>query len=120
VQALVIPLKQFNNGLANSESFRKFFFNTYGERLCEVIILVNEVSFNRIDIRLAKQLLSQSDQQKVNKTHQQLATELGSAREVVTRQLKQFSDKNWLTLSRGKIEITAQQQLEDLANSLVV
>jgi len=121
IEALVIPVNEFNQGLANSNSFRQFVFNTYGQRLCEVICLVNDVSFNRIDIRLAKQLLSHADYQlKVNKTHQELATELGSAREVISRQLKVFSNKNWLLLGRGKIEITSEKALESLADSLVM
>ncbi len=121
IEALVIPINEFNQGLANSTSFRQFVFKTYAERLCEVISLVNEVSFNRLDIRLAKQLLTQADDQgKINKTHQELATELGSAREVISRQLKVFADKHWLHISRGKIALIAEAELESLANSFVV
>jgi len=121
VEAITIPIGDFNLALANSNSFRQFVFNTYGQRLCEVISLVNEVSFNRIDIRLAKQLISYADgRQQINKTHQELACELGSAREVISRQLKLFSDKKWLLLSRGKIVLIARDKLQNLANSPVV
>ena len=121
VNALVLSLADFTLGLDQSSSFRQFVFNTYGSRLCEVISLVNEVNFNRIDIRLAKQLINQVDhQQQINKTHQEIATELGSAREVISRQLKLFADKNWVTLSRGQITLTAQDKLKILANTQLV
>jgi len=119
VEALVIPAKMFNLGLAQSTSFREFVFNTYAKRLCDVISLVGEVSFNRIDVRLAKQLiLSQSDV--LTTTHQTLATELGTAREVVSRQLKSFEDKKLIALSRGKITLIDMNQLNKLANTALV
>lgn len=120
VQALVLSLDHFNQGLAQSPSFRQFVFNTYGQRLCDVISLVSEVSEvsgNRIDNRLAKQLLSLSHNNSViHKTHQELATDLGTAREVITRQLNQFAEQQWLKLSRGKIELLQPEPLKSLAN----
>ena len=117
VQALVLSLNHFNQGLAQSPSFRQFVFNTYGQRLCDVISLVSEVSGNRIDNRLAKQLLSLSHNNSViHKTHQELATDLGTAREVITRQLNQFAEQQWLKLSRGKIELLQPESLKALAN----
>lgn len=121
VEALVIPLSDFTIGLEQSNDFRQFVFNTYGQRLTDVISLVSEVSFNRIDIRLAKQLINQSKNNAIiDTTHQALATELGTAREVISRQLKTFAEKEWLTLSRGKIELLQQTKLESLANSIVM
>lgn len=119
VQALVLSLSHFNQGLAQSASFRQFVFNTYGQRLCEVINLVSEVSGNRIDSRLAKQLLSitgDSDNNIILRTHQQLATDLGTAREVITRQLNLFAEQQWLKLSRGKVELLQLEPLKLLAN----
>ena len=121
VEALVIPLSEFNLGLAQSASFREFVFNTYGKRLCDVISLVGEVSFNRIDIRLAKQLIIHVDSNNtLTMTHQQLATELGTAREVVSRQLKTFETKGYLSLNRGKIELLDKIALEDLASTPLI
>lgn len=117
VQALVLSLSHFNQGFAQSASFRQFVFNTYGQRLCEVINLVSEVSGNRIDSRLAKQLLSiTGDSNIILRTHQQLATDLGTAREVITRQLNLFAEQQWLKLSRGKIELLQPEPLKLLAN----
>ncbi len=121
VTALIIPLKDFNRGLAQSTSFREFVFNSYSKRLSDVITLVGEVSFNRIDIRLAKQLLSHADNQhKLSMTHQELATELGTAREVISRQLKAFEGNHLLSLHRGKIQLDDLSAIEKLANTSLI
>jgi len=119
VEALVIPSKMFTMGLAKSASFREFVFNTYAKQLCDVISLVGEVSFNRIDVRLAKQLIT-SGNHVLTTTHQALATELGTAREVVSRQLKSFEEKKLIALSRGKITLVNMTQLNSLANTALV
>ncbi len=120
-KALVIPLAEFNKGLAESNDFRTFVFNTYGKRLCEIISLVGEVSFNRIDIRLANYLLKNFDHNKIlTVTHQTLATELGTAREVISRQLKSFEEKKWLQLNRGEITLTNIEQIKILAKTPLV
>jgi len=121
VSALAIPLKEFNRGLAQSASFRAFVFSSYSKRLTDVITLVGEISFNRIDIRLAKQLLTHAnDENSVSMTHQDLATELGTAREVISRQLKHFEHKNWVSLSRGKIQLNNINTLDVLANTPLI
>jgi len=113
--AVVIPAMVFDEYIARSASFRKLVFNSYGDRLAALIALVEEISFSKLDVRLAKFLLENSS---VNTplitTHQALATELGSAREVISRQLKEFEKKGWVKLSRGKIEIMNQIALENI------
>jgi len=121
VEALVIPIDDFNKGLAESDNFRTFVFNTYGKRLCDIINLVGEVSFNRIDIRLANYLLKNFDHNKILiVTHQTLATELGTAREVISRQLKVFEEKKWLQLNRGEISLINIEQINILAKTPLV
>ena len=118
IEALMIPLNEFNLGLAQSPSFRAFVFNTYGKRLSDMISLVGEVSFNRIDIRLAKQLLNHATKQNnLTITHQALAYELGTAREVISRQLKSFEKKGLLSLSRGKIQLDNLTEIKTLAST---
>jgi len=118
VSALVIPLKAFNHGLAQSISFREFVFNSYSKRLSDIITLVGEVSFNRIDVRLAKQLLMlANNENSLSITHQNLATELGSAREVISRQLKVFEEKGLVSLSRGRIQLLSIEAIEAIANT---
>jgi len=121
VSALAIPLKEFNRGLTQSVSFREFVFNSYSKRLSDVITLVGEVSFNRIDIRLAKQLINLVDKDHcLFITHQDLSTELGTAREVISRQLKTFEEKGWLSLSRGKIQLNDIDAIGLIANTPLI
>ena len=77
-----------------------------------------EISFGRIDIRLAKNLIQNlNEDMTIHSTHQNLATELGSAREVISRQLKHFEHKGWVELHRGSIIINNRQALDDLSKS---
>jgi CRP/FNR family transcriptional regulator, anaerobic regulatory protein len=118
VKALMIPVDAFNNGLQNSNDFRRFVFDAYGKRISDIITLVEEISFGRIDIRLAKNLLQHIvGDMTIHITHQSLATELGSAREVISRQLKEFENKGWVELHRGSIEIKSSHELEKLSQT---
>lgn len=118
VKALIIPMAAFNEGLQYSSDFRQFVFNAYGKRISDIIVRVEEISFGRIDIRLAKTLLHYiTDSMVIPVTHQSLATELGSAREVISRQLKKFENKGWLILHRGSIEIKSKPALQELAHT---
>ncbi len=120
VHALAIPARAFNEGLALSEGFRQFIFDSYGQRLVEVIALVEEVSFGHINQRLARYLCEHCDNKDtLNKTHQELATELGSAREVISRQLKDFEQRGWIEPQRGRIRLLEPESLLKLANSAV-
>ncbi|HEB86642.1 MAG TPA: Crp/Fnr family transcriptional regulator [Gammaproteobacteria bacterium] len=121
VKALLIPLAAFNQGLQHSADFRKQIFDSHSQRLSEIITLVEEISFGRIDARLAKALLHYIDTDTtVHITHQNLATELGSAREVISRQLKEFEHRGWVKLLRGNIEILDISALEQLASTNLV
>lgn len=115
IVALAIPKIVFEQFLAESSYFRHLVFSSYGERLTKLISLVEEISFSKLDIRLAKFLLENgSINTPIRTTHQVLATELGSAREVISRQLKEFENRGWVLLSRGKIEITNHDALAHL------
>jgi CRP/FNR family transcriptional regulator len=106
VTALAVPVTQFNRALQQSGSFREIVFSAFSSHLSELITLVEEVVFGKIDIRLAKLLLNQRDDENIlTSTHQNIATELGSAREVISRQLKELETKGYLTLNRGSIKI---------------
>jgi CRP/FNR family transcriptional regulator len=115
IVALAIPKKSFEEYMADSKAFRKQVFHSYGERLIKLIALVEEISFAKLDIRLAKYLMENgSVNTPIRTTHQALATELGTAREVISRQLKEFEHKGWVKLNRGKIEITNHDALANL------
>ena len=106
VQAFAIPRLTFEQALSQSDGLRNFIFKSYGNRLSALIGLVQQLAFERIDFRLARYLLKHGRERiELQITHQDLATELGSAREVISRQLKAFEQKGWIQLGRGTIRV---------------
>ncbi len=100
----VVPPATFNRLLALSEKFRNFVFEVYAKRMSMLMMLVEEVVFKKLDKRLAQLLLDQKNDQ-FDVTHQDIAMELGSVREVVSRQLKVFERQELIKLGRGNIQI---------------
>lgn len=88
---------------AEHAPFRHFVFSTLGQRLAELMALVDTVAFHRLDARLAAALLGHGPVRRC--THQTLADELGTVREIVTRLLKRFERHGWVALGRERIEI---------------
>lgn len=118
VRAVAIPARIFHQALAASEGFRAFALASFARRLSNLIGLVQNVAFGRVEARLATLLLEQADaKQRVTLTHQALATELGTAREVVSRKLKALEQRHLLRLSRGAVEILDVKALRALARS---
>ncbi len=118
VSALAIPVNQFNEVLKNSETFREMVFSALASHLSELITLVEEVAFGKLDVRLAKHLLEQHDENNIlTSTHQNIATELGSAREVISRQLKEMEAKGYIEINRGNIKINNIPALQDISSS---
>ena len=114
IKAFVISSHAFHRCIAQSAFFREFVFKNFSSRLSNVITRMEEVVFGAIDFRLSKLLLvSTSNQLKV--THHELAAELGSVREVVSRHLKRFEGYGWLILNRGTIKIINRQALENIS-----
>jgi CRP/FNR family transcriptional regulator, anaerobic regulatory protein len=97
---------------------QQFIFNTISTRLQEVMLLIDEVVFKNMDERLAKLILQKLDKDdiegKLDMTHEKIAIELGTAREVVSRLLKDFEKKNIVSLSRGKIIIKNKEFLKKI------
>ncbi len=119
--ALAIPREVFNQGLAQSERFRRMVFDQYARRLTDVINLVEELSFGRIDIRLARFLAQRAHHSpSIDMTHQAIATELGSAREVISRQLKSLEKQRLISLQRGSIHVEDLEGLQRLAESRLI
>ena len=107
VRAISIPVGKFDEGVAGSAGFRAFVFSSYGRRIADLILLVEDVAFGRMDIRLGQYLLDTADDDgNIEATHQAMAAELGTAREVVSRQLKEFERRGWVKLGRGFIKIS--------------
>jgi CRP/FNR family transcriptional regulator len=112
--AFAISAKNFQNCLNNSIFFRQFVFKNFAERLSSVMSRMEEVVFESIDQRLCKYLLD-CNQSLITHTHQELAMDLGSAREVVSRHLKRYERSGWVKLSRGSVKILDTEALRAVA-----
>ena len=114
VEIVVIPAEQFRSALARSEAFRTFVLSSIAGRLCEIMGLVEQVAFQRLDLRLAcllGQLFGQRNTDLLEVTHQDLANELGTTREVVSRLLKEFENTGCIRLRRGEIQLLSSETL---------
>lgn len=118
VTAVAIPRATFDEAIARSAAFRKFVFTAFSVNVTTLFKLIEEVAFSRIDERLAQRLLQLADPSgHIEITHQQLAAELGSAREVIGRQLHEFQRRGWVTTSRGSIDLANRDALRQLATA---
>ncbi len=117
VSVLAIPLPYFQRAMAESEAFRNLILSELTRRLLEVMRLVEQVAFQKLDLRLAcllGQLSGQHNTPCLNVTHQELARELGTTREVASRLLKEFERLGCVRLQRGRIEILSPEALARL------
>lgn len=114
--AVAVPRTLFDAMVATSEPFRAFVFGAYAQRITDLFRLIEEVAFRRIDIRLAQRLLDLAGcRGTLRVTHAQLATELGTVREVVSRQLTEFRRRGLIAAGRGEIALTDREGLRALA-----
>ncbi len=115
LRAAAIPRMVFDDLVATSREFREFVFKSYSRRIRDLFFVIDELAFRRVDIRLAQRLLDLMDAEGCLKaTHQQLAAELGTAREVISRQLQEFQRRGWVKLARGAVKILDEDALRDL------
>lgn len=110
---LLLPPESFQALILEHEPFRRFVFGLYASRLAEVMELVEEVAFRRLDQRLAQLLIRRGPV--IQETHQALADELGSVREIVSRLLRSFETRGWVSLSREKVTVSNPRALSDIA-----
>ncbi len=113
VRAVVMPRPVFNRLLTQSDGFRHFVFSQIGERMARLMYLVQELAFERTHVRLIRKLLEKADRDRVvHATHAELAVELGTVREVVSRLLKEFEHEGWVALFRGGVRLVDAQGLQ--------
>lgn len=118
VDAVAIPRQVFDDLISQSEVFRRFVFSAYSKRITDLFFVIEEIAFQRVDIRLAQKLLELGGKGDIiNSTHQQMAAELGTAREVVSRQLQEFQRRGWVAQSRGTIELLDRAKIGVLADA---
>lgn len=102
---LALPVPVFASLMLEHAPFRDFVFHLFAERIGELMQLVEEVAFSRLDQRLAKLILARQDDV-LSVTHQQLADELGSVREIVSRLLKGFAAQGLVLLGREQLTVS--------------
>lgn len=118
IRAAAIPRAVFDDLVASSQTFRQFVFQSYSRRITDLFFVIDELAFRRVDIRLAQKLLDlQGPGQEVRATHADLAAELGTAREVISRQLQDFQRRGLVELGRGAVRLQDSEALEILASS---
>ena len=118
VEASAIPRATFDDLIAKSAAFRRFVFTAFSVRITNLFRVIEDVAFARVDVRLAQRLLQLGgDARHIELTHQALAAELGTAREVISRQLNEFQRRGWIATSRGAIDVLNAEGLRKLASA---
>lgn len=97
-------------------SFRRFVFGVFADRLADLMALTEAVAFQRLDQRLASLLLGHGSS--IHRTHQQLADELGTVREIVSRLLARFERNGWVRLGRERVDLLDPAALRAAAQAL--
>lgn len=117
LRAAAVPRALFDDLTARSETFRNFVFTQFSRRISDLFVIIDQLVFRRLDARLAETLLAQENDGAVRATHAQLAVDLGSAREVVSRLLADFARKGWVEPGRGTVRLLDRAALRRLAQS---
>lgn len=102
---VLVPAHDFKRLLDSDGTMRTFVYSLLSQRLTEVMALVQEVAFGRLDERLVDYLVEKSADGVLAATHQKIANDLGSSREVVSRLLKDFERQGRVLLARNEIRL---------------
>lgn len=113
LEIVLLPASAFHTLLGNNAAFRNYVFHLFSDRITDLMQLVSAVAFQKLDQRLAKLLVNKTTP--IYATHQALADELGSAREIVSRLLKGFAEQGWVKLGREHIDVTDTAALRKFA-----
>lgn len=114
LRALALPRPLFLRLMAEHPPFRAWVFQLFTERISGLMQLVEEVAFHKLDQRLAAWLAEHAP--RAEASHQAIADELGSVREIISRLLRQFEDQGWVSLGRERIEVLDVSRLKRLAD----
>ena len=119
IEGFAIPVKTFRRVFAEETAMQRFIMRLVAERMALLMSAVVEVGFHNLDRRLARFLLDTSAESAtrgaVEFSHEEIATELGTVREVITRVLDSFEAKGLVSLGRRRIDLPKRSELSDLA-----
>ncbi len=111
---LTLTDAQFHSAIDCSKAFRYYILTFLSQRIGDIIDLVSEAAFEQLEFRLARllcQSFERSNGHTITSTHEQLANELGTSREVVSRILKVLEYQKCIKLARGKIDLVSSEGL---------
>lgn len=116
VEAVVLSKASFDAIMGRSAEFRRLVFTKYAARMSDLQRLVEDIAFTRMERRLAHKILELAgDDGDLALTHQDLAAELGTAREVISRQLKDIARRGWIETTRGHVRVLDRDALARMA-----
>lgn len=118
LDAVVVPANFVRSWITQHQPWGQFVFGLISKRLTEVIAVLESVTFQRMDVRVATYLTEKgATHSALNITHHEIAADLGTSREVVSRTLKDFDKQGWISMKRGELIIKDLAHLESLAES---
>lgn len=115
VEMAILPPPVFKALADSHEPFRNYIFGLFSDRMTDLMQLVSAVAFQKLDQRLAALLVAKPSP--IRATHQALADELGSVREIISRLLRQFAEQGWIRLGREQIEVIDAKSLSRFVDS---
>ena len=116
--AVMVPPAVFERLMASSAAFRAFVFKAFADRLGDLMFVLEQVAFVKVEQRLAVALIERADDEGcVTLTHQELAVVIGTAREVVSRRLEALASKGVVASERGQIRIIEKGELARMARA---
>jgi CRP/FNR family transcriptional regulator len=116
--AVMVPPAMFETLIARSASFRAFVFRAFAARLGDLMFVLEQVAFVKVEQRLARALLDRAGVgNMVEATHQELAVMIGSAREVVSRRLEALASKGVIANERGQVHVLERSELQRMASA---
>jgi len=117
LRGLSLSKTEFDHAIDNSAEFRRYLLRTLSRRLGDVVQLVSDVTFHRLELRLTcllSRLFRESGDNTIQVTHARLAQELGTTREMISRILKELELRRCIRLHRGKIQLVSTEAFPEM------
>ncbi len=112
---LSVPISKSDDWFARFPSWKQFIMKTYSHRFDELLRAIDGIAFHKVDERLYNYLLEKSSLLKsplIQVSHQQIAEELNTSREVISRLLKQLEGRGLLTMGRNKLTLHLSENVK--------
>lgn len=119
VDAVIVPANHAKAWMTICQPWSAFVFGLISQRLVRIVAVIESVTFQRMDVRIVNYLIDHAQSgESLNITHQEIASDLGTSREVVSRALKELDKKGLIKMVRGEIKIRDAVELRRLADNV--